>query len=166
MDPLSTYIVLKNVFTEDWCNQFISKFNSDELQIGPDRYGRYDFIDKNLAKEIKSIMLKTIDISQFKISHRFYMNKYWPDSSYIGKHVDGHITDMHGTESVYSVIIYLNTCTGGETMLYTKEGVCTITPQVGNVLLIKQDVLHEGLMVKTTKFILRTDLIPLINPKS
>jgi hypothetical protein len=161
MDILPSYIVLKNVFCEDWCSQFITKFCSDELQIGHDRYGRHDFVDKSLAKEIKIIMSNSIDLSCFKISHRFYMSKYWPNTSYIGKHVDGHVSDMYGKKSVYSMIIYLNTCTGGDTVLYTKDGEHAIHPQVGNVLLIKQDLLHEGLIVNTDKYILRSDLIPI-----
>lgn len=152
------YIVLDNVFSEDWCTNMRATFgNTEERQIGFDRYARHDFIDKELAREIHGELKKRIDMSGTKISHRFYMNKYLPNSGYIGPHVDGHITNSSGQKSIFTVLIYLNTCHGGETMILPRK--LKVRPEMGRVLLLSQDVLHAGLKANNTKYILRTDLM-------
>lgn len=165
MDP--DYIILDNVFTEQWCTEFIEHYCGNELQVPPpdpfgqnkDRYARYDFVDKELAKQIHIVLTRYIDTTGTKVSHRFYMNKYYPNVSGIGKHVDGQITDSQGHPSVRTILIYLNACSG-DTMLYNTNYSANVSPKPGRVLLLKQDVLHEGLPPSDThKFILRTDLI-------
>ena len=95
------YIVLTDVFPREWCINMIALMDretkgAEAMEIGNDRYLRYDFLNKGLAKEIHQYLQQHIDVSKFKVSHRFYMNKYWPGSNYIGLHSDGHITDSHG----------------------------------------------------------------------
>ena len=156
-------IVIENVFSATWCNKLIDIFAGQELNIGPDKYGRYDFLNKDIAKQIHKYISRHIDIGSTKISHRLYMNKYWPDSSYIGKHVDGQITDSYGNKSIRSVIIYLNTCEGGETTVHCQGHQVNIAPKVGSVLILSQQSLHEAGPPTdgTFKYILRTDLISL-----
>lgn len=155
------YISIKSVFSKEWCNKYIERFNAPEMQIGSDRYGRYDFIDRQLSKEIQYSISPFMDIAGLKVSHRYYMNKYWPDSSYIGKHVDGHITNSQGYKSLRSIIIYLNTCEGGETIVHMgKDNIVKISPKVGSVLILDQETLHEaGPPTNGFKYILRTDLL-------
>lgn len=151
--------IIDDVFSAEWSLKCMNRFNGGELDIGKDRYGRYDFVDKKLSADIHRALSKKIDIGKFKVSHRFYMNKYWPNSSSIGKHVDGHVTDSMGRKSLYTILVYLNSCEGGHTIIYEKgQGVWPIQdsgdnlheptmvqPKTGRVLLMKQDVLHEGI---------------------
>uniref|UniRef100_A0A6C0J978 Prolyl 4-hydroxylase alpha subunit Fe(2+) 2OG dioxygenase domain-containing protein n=1 Tax=viral metagenome TaxID=1070528 RepID=A0A6C0J978_9ZZZZ len=156
---VSKYIILNNIFPHLWCNPLIDEFNKDhdvELILDTDRYGRYNFVSKKLSLNIYDILNQYIDLSLYKISHKFYMNKYWPNSSSISKHVDGQIDN-----STYSVIIYLNTCIGGETIIYNSTtSKAIVKPEIGRVLL-DQNVVHEAVSPTTFKYILRTDLIKL-----
>lgn len=87
------------------------------------------------------------------------MNKYWPKSSYIGKHVDGHITDSFGNKSVRTILIYLNDCTEGNTILELHGQSISVKPQTGRALLMDQELTHEaGPPTIGYKYILRTDL--------
>lgn len=157
------YIVLTKVFPHEWCNNMITLMDretngAEAMEIGKDRYLRYDFLNKELAKEIHDYLQQHIDVSKFKVSHRFYMNKYWPESSYIGLHSDGHITDSRGCKSVYTILIYLNKCKGGTTKIMGNH---QVHPDIGRVLLLDQNTMHEGVPPTegTFKYILRSDLM-------
>lgn len=158
------YIVLSKVFPHDWCNRMIALMDketngAEAMDIGNDRYLRYDFLNKELAKEIHRYLQQYIDVSKFKVSHRFYMNKYWPESSYIGLHSDGHITDSHGYKSVYTILIYLNKCKGGTTNIILNDRI-QVEPDIGKVLILDQNTTHEGLPpTETFKYVLRSDLM-------
>lgn len=157
-------MIFNNVFSVEWCSNFIKKYDH-ELEpsaVGKDHYGRHDFVDRALARYLHTELTKYIDLRDFKINHRFYMSKYLPHTCMINKHVDGHITDSDGRCSAYTILIYLNACEGGQTVLYDTVYTATVQTQPGRVLFLKQDIVHEGLCpVDTLKYILRTDLMQL-----
>lgn len=69
MDP--KYIILHDVFDTAWCDALIGRISqTHEQAIGKDRYGRYDFLDKLLAKDIWGCLSLKIDVSCFKVGHR------------------------------------------------------------------------------------------------
>ena len=155
------YIILDNAFSGEWCAEQIARFHeseSEEKQIGQDRYARFDFLDKGLAKEIYGCLSENVELLDHYIGHRFYMNHYVAGSSYISPHADGHITDSKGNPSVRTVLIYLNDCSGGDTCIQMYEEKVKVSPRAGRVLLLDQEVIHSGEQPLTDKYILRTDL--------
>ena len=83
-----------------------------------------------------------------------------------GKHYDTADSDSLGRQTLYTVLIYLSECGGGETVFYAEHGggeTARVTPTVGMVLLHRHGVdcwQHEAVAVTAgTKYILRTDVV-------
>ena len=83
-----------------------------------------------------------------------------------GKHYDSSDRDSLGRQTLYTVLIYLSTCEGGETVFYEEHGggeAARVQPTEGLALLHRHGVdcwQHEALAVTAgTKYILRTDVV-------
>jgi hypothetical protein len=83
-----------------------------------------------------------------------------------GKHYDTSDKDSLGRQTLYTVLIYLSECGGGETVFYEEHGggeTARVTPTVGMALLHRHGVdcwQHEALAVTSgVKYILRTDVV-------
>jgi prolyl 4-hydroxylase len=97
-----------------------------------------------------------------KSGAHFRMYRYVP-GQYFKPHKDGSFTDGPH-ESEITVLVYLNDCQGGETVLMP-YGVSqawahlSFQPKAGDVLMFEHNVWHEGRPVTTgEKYVLRTDL--------
>lgn len=97
-----------------------------------------------------------------KVGTHFRMYRYVPEQ-YFKPHKDGHFKDKN-YESLITVLFYLNTTEGGQTILMPdgyskKDSWITIEPKRGSVLLFDHDYWHEGSPVLSNKkYVLRTDL--------
>jgi prolyl 4-hydroxylase len=112
-----------------------------------------------------------------KINSCIRINKY--NNSEFKLHRDAQFTESYFVRSKYTIIIYLNddyehgsTCFyvpkhryphNGETIeeeILNKEYECIkIKPKKGTVIMFDQKLIHEGLKMEGTKYILRTDII-------
>ena len=157
MEP--KFIVIDNFLCTNECHKIIQCFQGDELEIGEDKYGRFDFKDNKLATHIET-KLKSIDVGigllDFSVGHKFYMNKYWPKSSFIGDHMDGQI-QMSDQVSIKTILIYLNTVEkGGELII---DNIDKLGVLEGRLILLDQNTFHRGnAPISGFKYILRTDI--------
>ncbi len=88
------------------------------------------------------------------------VSKYEKDS-YCKSHKDGIIATGRGDTrrtNKFSVILYLNKCEGGETILHTNP-LYTITPSIGDVLVFDPNIIHESNVCQSLKYCLRTELM-------
>lgn len=79
-------------------------------------------------------------------------------------HLDGHYRPNDKCESLWSVLIYLNCCDGGETLFFDSSSpkarvVHSIAPKTGRVAIFDHDVWHAGAAPQGTKYILRSDVV-------
>ena len=162
--------ILDNILLIDECQELIDKYDNlidEEMEIG-----RYDFKDIELSKKIwMKIKDQIEDIEIVEVSHKWYLSKYWPKTSYIGKHIDGNISyDNHALRlapslliSKYTIIIYLNeNFENGETEIFGKSASYKVKPKVGSILIMQQDIFHRGVSpIGNYKYILRSDLMKL-----
>lgn len=82
-----------------------------------------------------------------------------------GKHIDESVKGTRGTTE-YTLLIYLSSCGGGETMFYDHRGKCIVkvSPSPGLALIHRHGeeecLEHEGAVVTNgEKFVLRSDVI-------
>ena len=57
----------------------------------------------------------------------------------------------HDHNEDYSFILYLNSCTDGETILYTSEGEYKVTPEKNKVLLFSSKIPHSATYSKSKR---------------
>ena len=107
------YKILKKIYTKEECQKFINNFElylDEEFDFDDYKCGRYDFRNNKLSEEIynriKDLLLP-IDNSICGMSNKFYISKYWPNTSSISEHIDGNI-QCDRLMSKYSAILYLN----------------------------------------------------------
>lgn len=131
-----------------------------------------EFLDKletlliqNLGDSFPFIMenkklQKDVTFSCLNNHLRFYRYEI---EQYFKPHKDGGY-DVDGKESLITVLLYLNDCSGGETVLMPdgpskKESFIYIQPSVGDVLLFEHPIWHEGKPVASgKKYVLRSDM--------
>lgn len=82
-----------------------------------------------------------------------------------GRHIDESAIISEGRYTEYTVLIYLSSCGGGETVFYNNRGkvLAAVAPQPGLMLLHKHGnacLEHEGAkVVGGTKYVLRSDVV-------
>lgn len=83
-----------------------------------------------------------------------------------GRHVDDSVyVERPAGETQYTLLIYLSSVVGGETIFYDDRGrkLATVAPQPGLALLHRHGdycLEHEGAMVKDgVKYVLRSDVV-------
>lgn len=102
------------------------------------------------------------DVEYVETASHFRLYKYSP-GQYFKTHRDGSF-EKDGMETEITVLVYLNDCDGGETVLMPlgKQqtwAYVTIQPKAGDVLMFEHHCLHAGLEVNSgVKYVLRTDL--------
>jgi len=162
MEQIHKYKIVDKFFTKTQCERLIQLFQGEETEIGDDKYGRFDFTHSHLATFIEKklqIHEETNEFmknEKFQVNDKFYMNKYWPNSSFIGNHIDG---TMHFGKftTFWSIIIYLNDAYGGDLIVNNDTHV---EAKEGRLVLLDQNTLHKGDKVQTGfKYMIRTDLI-------
>lgn len=146
-----------NFLDQEQCSELISTLENsghceDEREIGDDLFARYDFIDFKL-RDLVEQRLNSIGY-KCKVLKKWYMSKYWPLTGNISSHIDGSYLG-----STHTILIYLNTTDGGETVLELSPPVA-ISPVVGRLVLLEQSVFHHTKYVNSGfKYILRGDLV-------
>lgn len=155
------YYIIKNKFSKQECINMINKYE-DKLEFNileNGEYYRYDFFDRTMSNyiynKIKDDIYK-IDKNICIMSDKFYLTKYLDNSGHIKKHIDGSKT--YGKyKTKYTLILYLNdNFNNGHTIIKDTK----IKPKCGDILLLKQDVLHKGEKpINGEKYILRGDLM-------
>ena len=154
-------LILENIFTKNECNNFIKKYNKfldEEYEVVEVFYGRYDFKDLQLAQLIFSRIKDKLDDDIIEVSYKFYVSKYWPNSSFISEHADGNFS-YENLISKYTFILYLNNDFDDGYTIFTKDNTI-IVPKCGNILVLEQDIIHKGTAPKNGyKYILRGDLM-------
>jgi predicted 2-oxoglutarate/Fe(II)-dependent dioxygenase YbiX len=178
------YLHLSSVFDEQYCLQLIelaknSGFNLAGVNIYGETKMREDIRNnsrvmwesKELANELE-LQIKQASINSYP--HRFkekqsvglgsYFRMYrYEVGQYFKPHKDGTV-NKEDTNSLITVLVYLNNTDGGETILMPdgfskKDTWIKITPKVGDVLLFQHDCWHSGEQVKSgEKYVLRTDI--------
>ena len=159
---LEPYILIDELLTDRECSRIIEKFESITNKFVNDQSEYQNFEDSDLADLIELRILEIIrDFFGFVfgISPNFELIKYCPESSYIGNHVDGH--EYSGKMySVYTVLIYLNTCENGGTILEDRGEDLEICPITGRLLLLEQETCHRTIPPsKGHKYVLKTNLV-------
>lgn len=177
------HIFYKQIISEDKSDEFINKGNNLGFEkASVNVYGEHKLLnnirnnsrvqweDSVLASYLEHLLLNNIHDFPYlyknktykKVGQNFRMYKYIPQE-YFKPHKDGHNIDK-SFESLITVLFYLNTPIGGETILMPNgykdsNSWISIKPEKGAVLLFDHDYWHEGKPVlEGNKFVLRTDL--------
>lgn len=178
------YLHLPSVFTNQYCSQLVNFANEDGFnRAGVNVYGETKMRENirnnsrvmwesiELAKELESKIQQAAkntypnsfnDKDSIGLGSYFRMYKY-EVGQYFKPHKDG-IVDKDDSNSLITVLVYLNDTDGGETILMPegfgkKEQWIKITPKVGDVLLFQHDCWHSGEEVNSgEKYVLRTDI--------
>jgi prolyl 4-hydroxylase len=132
---------------------------------------RIEFDDIDLSVQLTKLLKNSLGAdfpdmlgkSKFvKAGSHFRMYSYKP-GEYFKPHKDGSYEDGK-LKSLVTVLFYLNTTDGGETVLMPngfkeKESWIAVAPIEGSVLLFEHNMFHEGRQVASgMKYVLRTDL--------
>lgn len=153
-------------FLHDIKEKYESELN-EEYEMDDYKHARYNFkniqLSKQLWNNIQPILLRNNIISEYdnvKLSHRWYISKYYPDSGHISQHIDGNVT-FGDYMSKYTILIYLNDdFEKGETILYVNNNEISIKPKKNRILIMDQNLLHSGNKpINHPKYILRNDIM-------
>ena len=172
---------IDNLFTEDECNKFISKFMDeyknkkiDEIRDKDRIYDRYIFYDEELAiflfEKIKMYIPKNLKKKYkiIKLNSCFRMSRYHKNMKF-GIHKDGMNRDKDNNISYATLNIFMNKgFKGGNTIFYEdkygKKINLNIKPDIGRGAFFYSQQYHCGeelydLCKAKGKFLLRTDLM-------
>lgn len=174
-------IVKDKVFDLEWCSKVITMgalygFNlapikSDNVESNnPAVRNNYRavFEDSDLAREVESGLKNVLIPHEMRgmryngISSYFRIYKYLP-GQYFKTHRDGCFTSSQG-ETQLTVLIYLNDCPTGSTILYPygeqqKWAAVEIKPSTGKVLIFDHNIPHASeTVLNGSKYVLRTDV--------
>lgn len=176
------YNFKEKILSDSMCQSLIDKANS--IGFSPstvNMYGqmkeaksirnntRIEYTDTLLSKQLEVIINENFpEVTSFKDKKFSHLNNHFRFYHYcLGEffkpHKDGHIK-LEDTESLITVLFYLNDTTGGETILMPegyaqKEKWITITPTKGSILLFEHNIWHEGkTIISGEKIVLRSDL--------
>lgn len=136
--------------------------NNDRIEWDAPQVTR-EIIEKlqGALKEDFPFEFKGLPYSQAATHLRMY--RYQP-GQYFKPHRDGSFSLSETLESEITVLFYLNTPEGGETVLMPygagmKDAFIDIKPEQGDVLIFEHHIWHEGRPVTVgEKWVLRTDL--------
>lgn len=188
--PNHQCFVLHNVLTLDECNQLVTQGESYGFIDLANTYTQNYRTNKriiNFNQELKQILWKrinefcdttievdgkhpTISTTYFtsgtwkidNLNDNFRLCKYNP-TNFFKRHIDeGYHPDPKNHRSLKTCMLYLNSdFEGGETVFYfDKDNEHVLKPEAGMCLIFNQNILHEGLVVKSgLKYFIRTDIL-------
>lgn len=150
----------------DFLQNYIQKYKEyldEEIDMLDYKHARYNFKDSELSTKLFEIMKENINKfmpNATHISSKWYINRYFPDSGSIDKHIDGNYS-YDQSISMYTILIYLNdNFDEGETVLYLNDNEQLIKPCKNRILMLGQKVYHSANKCKkNSKYILRGDLM-------
>ena len=174
-------IVKNGLFDSYFCNAVIQKAETigfeqattyvdavEAVDTSIRNNSRVIFTDGYLAKYIHDALDRIVIPQKLNgkvyngVSDVFRVYKYLPEQ-FFKPHKDNSIETAKG-ETQITVLIYLNNCDGGHTVLYPygeqqEWAKNSVAPSIGKVLLFEQGILHSGEPVLSgCKYVLRTDL--------
>jgi Rps23 Pro-64 3,4-dihydroxylase Tpa1-like proline 4-hydroxylase len=105
---------------------------------------------------------------EYSLHNVIRISKYL-EGAYCKPHRDG-ILNLNTETNKYTMLLYLNTPTGGETVFHNKEfntfreafsgyNDITITPKTGTIIVFDPTIAHESVECKNVKYSLRTDIM-------
>lgn len=150
----------------DFLQNYIKKYENyldEEIDMLDYKHARYNFKDHELSTKLYDLMKDNISIFMPNASHissKWYINRYFPDSGSIDKHIDGNYS-YENSISLCTILIYINDdFDEGETVLYLNDNKQLIKPIKNRVLILGQKVYHSANKCKkNSKYILRGDLM-------
>lgn len=170
-------LVLKDVFSEEECNEWIQHAESagfSELSSSYNpSYRNNSRLQYECPKTLSLIWSRLADLIPWKqltekkhewglsgLNPRLRMCKYVP-GQFFKLHSDGSYQSAHDQQSFLTCNIYLNGgFEGGETKFHLDNEVVMVKPERGMVVLFFHELPHEGLPVLTnSKYLLRTDVM-------
>ena len=173
--------LINNVFSDEECNNLIihsenigfvqassytDKYKKEHyfLEIRKSLRCIIDSIDfaKIIYKRIAHIIPNNYKDMEFsEINPRFRFLKY-TSGDHFAKHTDEHYKNDKNEISLITVLIYLNNdYEGGNTkFLFDNSTEISITPKIGLICLMDQNILHEvPTLINGVKYIIRTELM-------
>lgn len=150
------YYELSNILDRETCKYLVEKINTYRSSIDHNFNRLFIFNEEWLSQKLYLVIQQLFKLQEIKISSTWYYQIYEPNE-FIESHIDGFIKLNDEWKSKYTILIYLNDdFEDGNTTIGDVE----IIPKIGKALLLKQDILHEGRIVKNgTKIIIRTNIL-------
>ncbi|MAK16576.1 MAG: hypothetical protein CMQ70_01235 [Gammaproteobacteria bacterium] len=165
---------IKKFVTKGLCNKLIELYDKDLYRsyvvddnqnvINPERTSKSKLLD-NEGRDVKKLILKISAIINldFKNCEPVVFTKYKKNEEY-KPHFDGFIDPKDNNQRIYTAILYLSECEGGETFFdnlnikikATKGSICIFENCMSNTDHINPASLHSGLKVKNGEKIIMT----------
>lgn len=120
----------------------------------------YERLKPFIPEHLATIPYKDRAYRAVGLNERLRFYRYQPGQSF-KMHRDGYFQRADSMErSFLTVLLYLNqSMTGGETLLYVGDTI-DVTPETGQILCFRHELLHEAVPVETgRKYVLRTDVM-------
>jgi predicted 2-oxoglutarate/Fe(II)-dependent dioxygenase YbiX len=160
-----------NVFNETECNEIINKCETigfTDIQtnkIGEQFYNTEIRNDQCCALDnhrvfvilMRKLQGLSFTTQYFTINRIFRVSKY-SNGGYCKPHTDG-IFSKDDRINLFTVLLYLNTPTGGETVFHDVFGEIHVAPKTGTIVVFDPSITHESLICKNIKYCLRTDIM-------
>lgn len=124
-----------------------SNFRNDQSCLLRDK----SFLDNLFIK------LQSIFPGDYKLNNLVRVSKY-SNNSFCKPHQDGAIV-KNNRYNKYTLLLYLNKPSGGETVFHFNDKKLKIKPNMGTIIIFDRNIEHESLRCKDLKYSLRTDLM-------
>jgi hypothetical protein len=113
--------------------------------------------DKSFLENL-FIKIQAIFPGDYKLNDLIRVSKY-SKNSFCKPHQDGIIRKNNRVNN-YTLLLYLNKPTGGETVFHcTDDTILKINPKIGTIIIFDRSIEHESMKCKDLKYSLRTDLM-------
>ena len=166
--------ILKKFVSNNFCDKLIESYNADLVRsyvidnyqnvINPERTSKSKILN-NEDKDLKKIILKISKIINLdpKNCEPVVFTKYKENEEY-KPHFDGFLNPSENNQRIYTAILYLSECSGGETFFdklsikikAEKGSICLFENCINNTDHINPGSLHSGLKVKNGEKIIMT----------
>ena len=164
----------KNFISNNYCDKLIELYNTgltrsyvvddNKNVINHERTSKSKILD-NEDKDLKKIILKISEIINLdpKNCEPVVFTKYNENEEY-KPHFDGFLNPSENNQRIYTAILYLSDCLGGETFFdtlnikikATKGSICLFENCIDNTDHINPGSLHSGLKVISGEKIIMT----------
>ena len=166
--------ILNRFISNNFCDKLIESYNADLVRsyvidnnqnvINPERTSKSKILD-NEDEDLKKIILmisKIINLDP-KNCEPVVFTKYKENEEY-KPHFDAFLNPSENNQRVYTAILYLSECSGGETFFdnlsikikAVKGSICLFENCINNTDHINPGSLHSGLKVKNGEKIIMT----------
>ena len=159
----------RDVYTSENCQSIINYcemlgFNDIQTNKLGEKYQDTDFRnDQSCLLQDKGFLEKLVAKIQeifpgdYKLNNLVRVSKY-SKNSFCMPHQDG-IIKKNNSLNKYTMLLYLNESSGGETVFHLDGESLKIKPKAGTIVIFDRSIEHESLKCKDLKYSLRTDLM-------